>query len=66
MEKEFNLSEKRFKADCFQGYSHEDIKEFIKKVQEVVLRKGRRAKSDIDKLAGEQLTEMKGGKANDN
>jgi len=31
------------------------INELIKKIQEVVLRKGRRAKTDIDKLAGNKF-----------
>jgi len=60
MEKQFKLDEKMMGEDrCPSSndawFFKEDIKEFIKKVQEVVLLKGRRAKVDIDKLAGPKL-----------
>ena len=29
--KEFNLSDKRFKEECWTGYAHIDVREFIKK-----------------------------------
>jgi len=59
MEKEFNLSEKIYNSTSphFQTLVIEVsyIKEFIRLLKEVVLKKGRRALPDIDKLAGDKL-----------
>ena len=50
------LSDKEIYTDGYARiYNAVDVKEFIKEVQAVVLKKGRRAKIDIDELAGDKL-----------
>ena len=33
-----SLSKKRFKEDCFRGYSHTDLKQAIKELKEEILK----------------------------